>query len=87
VKRRPPKVKASSAFVAQGKLKAAGPMAALPFNPHPYARCPAFRIGFNGRWHEVELVDACETYGWVAASVIDIKAELDVVPKVELRRR
>lgn len=83
-----PKVKAASAFYdREGNLKATGPLSALPFNPHPYDRCPNFRISFNGEWVEMELLDAADTQGWVAVGKPDWNsANLDATPKIELRR-
>lgn len=83
---RPTKVKATSAFISKGRLKCAGALSALPFNPLPYERCPNFRISFNGRWHTVELMEASEVYGWIAADVEDIIDDLAVAPRVELRK-
>ena len=86
--RRPHKVKAASAFLdGQGKLRCSGPLSALPFNPHPYSRCPTFRISFNGEWHTVELVDASDTQGWVAVEqpMWNDSCE-DPTPRIDLRR-
>jgi hypothetical protein len=87
-RKRPPKVKASSAFLdTQGKFKCAGPLSALPFNPHPYDRCPPFRVSFNHHWHTVELTGGvADTYGWVAQGTPPWDdPSLDATPRVELR--
>lgn len=84
-----PKVRAASAHIDSktGLLKCSGPLSALPFNPHPYSRCPPFRVSFNARWHRVELLDAADTQGWVAqAQPMWNDASEDPTPKVELRR-
>ena len=88
IRNRLPKVRAASAFYdREGKLKVTGPLSALPFNPHPYDGCPHFRVQFNGDWIEVQLLDASDTYGFVAVGVDAWDApSIDHTPKVELRR-
>ena len=82
------KVKVASAFYdREGRVKVTGPLSALPFNPHPYDRCPRFKVQFNGKWIEVELLDACDTYGFLAQSSPKWNDPFsDATPKVEIRR-
>ena len=83
-----PKVRVSSAFIdGNGQFKCAGPLSALPFNPHPYDRCPQFRVGFNGKWITVEMLDGADTYGFVAVATPDWNDPAnDNTPKVTLSR-
>ena len=83
-----PKVSAAAAFYdGNGDFKCSGPLSALPFNPHPYDRCPQFRVGFNGKWILCDLLDASDTYGWVAVAAPDWNTpSVDHTPKVTLQR-
>lgn len=89
MKRHSPKVKAAAVYIDKtGLLRAAGPLSALPFNPHPFNRCPVFRVSFNEKWVEVELEEASETYGWIAvATPMWNDSSVDSTPKVDIRKQ
>lgn len=85
--RKPARVNAKSTFFDQtGRFKCSGPLSAFPFNPYPIERCPPFEVGMNGEWFLCEIVDAADAYGWVAAAVSDLKADLETFPRVRLER-
>ena len=82
------KTKVASAFMDRdGVFKCAGPLSALPFNPHPYDRCPQFRVNFNKKWITVDLVEASDEFGWIAQAAPEWDgANTDVAPKINIRK-
>ena len=87
----PIRVKATSVHLnSEGKIRAAGPLSALPFNPHQFPVWPRFCVGFNGEWIQVEKVEAHPDFGWIAEGVASLeaaaRAALDIWPRVALHK-
>jgi hypothetical protein len=82
---RPPKIKAQMVGILRGRIVATGSYSAFPFNPLEARRVPPFRVCMNGKWHEVEVVDHRESFGWRAESVIALNVDKEVAPVVEIR--
>jgi hypothetical protein len=81
-----PRVIVTSVFAAGTKLRCAGPLAALPWNPHDARVQPTFEVGFNGQWVKVEITEWHQDIGWIAESTDSLDLEAVVAPRVELRK-
>jgi hypothetical protein len=79
------RVDVTSVFVTTGKVKCAGTLSALPWNPHEVRTWPQFEVAFNGEWVLVEVTDWHQDVGWIAQSVESLDLDDIVSPRVELR--